>query len=144
MIVITDPSQKKQFREIENRLFDEAASFRNRIKMRFSKKVLFDHCSLDDPEILNFITHELPHSDSFICISTFVAAAPIFLFDIKNDSLEEYQSLLLDVGYKIDNNGDSEPLGLTIQYEKILLYDKNELWCGLVDRYADKMFFAIS
>lgn len=142
MRIIIDNVEKEPYRIIERSLFDKAAKSPGQvIKNNFN---LIEHFTFDwlgHEKLFGILTSKFWSKGSDFCIATQNEKEPIFCFDLKNDTIKEYYSILNQPNL-IGLNFPDPDAGLSITHERIYFYNPDRYWCLYADRYYDTLILA--
>ncbi|HYG16428.1 MAG TPA: hypothetical protein VEC12_11795 [Bacteroidia bacterium] len=141
MKIVTDADAKDQYRNKELVLFNiERFDYAIRKRFTFHEEMAGFH-QIGTIEFYQKLAMLFEATASEYCISTVVYSEPIFLFNFKNDTHQEYLALMNQPG-SVNYHIQGHNVGLATVYEIILLYNADLKWCVFADRYEDKIIMA--
>lgn len=153
MKVLQSLYEKTRFRDIENRLFDTKSLEHQKIivkNFKHIRQVEIGHSEIGQERFYNKIRDIYSSTFNKFCVSSIVgewrfssavSQDPIYLFDLKNDTYDDYEKIMWYPPSDENNNFPYEN-GLAIVYELVLLYNTELKWCIVSDRYNDVILFA--
>ena len=152
MKILQSPYEKVRYRDMENILFDTNSLEHQKIIIKNFKnirQVEFEHSEIGQERFYNKIRDIYSSTFSEFCVSSIVneysfssvvSQDPIYLFDLKHDTYDDYEKIMWYPPSQDNKNFPFEN-GLAIVYELVLLYNTELKWCIVSDRYNDVILF---
>jgi hypothetical protein len=137
MKIILNRTEKEKYRDIEKVLFNKnAADPKKVIRKKFTHIQYYEHSLIGQKELFEELKSKFGNSYSEFCIATVIDSEPIYLIDLKKDTLNHYYGVLNSP--KIIGLEFPDPdVGLSITNEKLFFYNTQQHWCLYADRYND-------